>query len=169
VEAGVAMNEKDSKAETQLVIFRLQQEEFGIEIKNVREIVPMVNITHLPSASEHMMVGVINLRGQVIPVIDLSKLLELPSLSMLPKTARIVVVEVDDMVVGMIVEEVPEVLKIAQEDIESTPGIIQQKINMDFIEGIGKLGDRIIIILDLAKLIQPHENTLQLKKETNDG
>lgn len=164
------MSEKDIKAEIQVVIFRLQKEEFGIEINNVREIVPMIHITRLPSASNSIMVGVINLRGQLIPVINLSKLFDLPSLPVLPKTARIVVAEVDKIVIGMIVDEVPHVLKIAQEDFEPTPEIIKQKISMDFINGVGKLGDRLIIMLDLVKLIQPHENTIRaLKKEENNG
>lgn len=164
------MDQQDAKADVQIVIFRLQHEEFGVEINNVREIVPMVSITRLPSAAEKMMVGVINLRGQVVPVINLSKLFECSSETELSKAARIVVVEVNKMIVGMIVDEVPQILKIAAEDIESTPGIIQQKVNMDFIQGVGKLGERLILILDLVKLIQPHEHTLQtLKEDINNG
>jgi purine-binding chemotaxis protein CheW len=164
------MNDDNTRTELQVVIFRLQQEEFAIEINNVREIVPMIHITRLPSSSGNVIVGVINLRGQVIPVISLTQLFDLPEAPILPKTARIVVTEVNQMVIGMIVDEVPHVLKIAQENIEATPEIIQQKINMDFIQGVGKLGDRLIIMLNLTKLIQPHEQSIQeIKKEDNNG
>lgn len=162
------MSDKDTQDEIQVVILRLQQEEFGVEIKSVREIVPMINITRLPSAADNMVVGVINLRGQVIPVINLAKLLDLPKLAVLPKTARIVVTEINKMVVGMIVDEVPHVLKIAEQDIQPAPEIIQQKISSDFIQGVGKLEDRLIIMLDIAKLLQPHTETMHVLKEVNN-
>ena len=164
------MSEEEAKQEIQVVIFRLQKEEFGIEINKVREIVPMINITRLPSSSDSIMVGVINLRGQLIPIIQLSKLFNLPLVSTLPKTARIVVAEVNHIVVGMIVDEVPHVLKIASKNIEPPPEIMMQKICMEYIQGVGKIGDRLIIMLDVVRLLQPHDTTIQaLKKDHYNG
>jgi purine-binding chemotaxis protein CheW len=100
--------ETESRTDIQIVIFRLQNEEFGIPINQVREIVRLVKITHIPEAPGFI-VGVINLRGEVIPVIDLTRQFGLPRQAQLPKTARIVVVEMNESIQGMIVDEVPEV------------------------------------------------------------
>jgi len=97
------------------------------------------------------------LRGQIIPVIDLAKQFGLAPQEKLPESARIVVTEVKGQTVGMIVDEVPEVLKISEENIEPTPELIQTKIRKDYIKGVGKLENRIIVLLDLEKVLAPHE------------
>lgn len=149
---GDAMSEEHTLAEAdlQLVIFRLRDEEFGVEINQVREIVPLIDITPIP-VSDEFIIGVINLRGEVIPVIDLARQFGLPVLSSLPKTARIVVIEARDNTVGMIVDEVPHVLKLSASNIELAPEIIQKSIRA-YIKGVGKLEDRLIILLDLSKV-----------------
>lgn len=143
-------------AEIQLVVFRLRDEEFGVDIKQVREIVRMMAITHLPEAPGFIE-GVINLRGQVIAVIDLARQFELSAQKELPKSARIVVVEVKDQTIGMIVDEVPEVLRISTDSIEPTPEVIQTEIRQDYIKGVGKMEDRLLILVDLEKVLAPHE------------
>lgn len=145
-----------TKEEIQLVTFRLRDEEFGVDISQVREIVRMMDITHIPEAPGFIE-GVINLRGQVIAVIDLAKQFGLPPKEKIEKTDRIVVVEVGEQTVGMIVDEVPEVLRIAKENIDPTPEIIQTEVKKDYIKGVGKIGDRLLIFLDLAKVLAPHE------------
>lgn len=142
--------------EIQLVVFRLRDEEFGVDIKQVREIVRMMAITHLPEAPGFIE-GVINLRGQVIAVIDLARQFELSAQKELPKSARIVVVEVKDQTIGMIVDEVPEVLRISTDSIEPTPEVIQTEIRQDYIKGVGKMEDRLLILVDLEKVLAPHE------------
>ena len=148
--------EKVRGKEIQVVIFRLRNEEFGVDINRVREIVRMMEITHIPEAPGFLE-GVINLRGQVIAVVDLARQFDLTPLPELPKSARIVVVEVGETTVGMIVDEVPEVLRIAEENIEPTPEIIQTRIKSDYIRGVGKLNERLIVMLDLSKVLAPHE------------
>lgn len=152
------MPEKVVKAreEIQLVTFRLRDEEFGVDISQVREIVRMMAITHIPEAPGFIE-GVINLRGQVIAVIDLAKQFGLTPKEKLEKTDRIVVVEVGEQTVGMIVDEVPEVLRIAKENIDPTPELIQTEIKKDYIKGVGKIGERLLILLDLNKVLAPHE------------
>lgn len=150
---GDAMSEEHKLAEAnlQLVIFRLRDEEFGIEINQVREILSLIDITPIPVSDEYI-IGVINLRGEVIPVIDLARQFGLPVSSSLPKTARIVVIEAVDNTVGVIVDEVPQVIKISAGKIEPAPEIIQKSIR-SYIKGVGKLEDRLIILLDLYKLL----------------
>lgn len=145
-------NKTGLQEEIQLVIFRLRNEEFGVNIMHVREIVRLVEITHIPEAPGFLQ-GVINLRGHVIAVIDLSRQFGLPPLAEAPKTSRIIIVEIGNTSVGMIVDEVPQVLRLAQENIEEPPDFLQTKINMDYISGIGKLEDRLIVLLDLSKVL----------------
>ena len=142
--------------ELQLVIFRLRGEEFGAEITSVLEISRVLGITHIPEAPGFVE-GVVNLRGQVIAVVDLAKQFGLPPQPELPKTARIVVVEVAGETIGLIVDEVPEVLRVAEEAVEPTPEIIQTEVKRDYLRGLAKLGDRLILLLDLAKLLAPQE------------
>ena len=140
----------------QLVNFRLRDEEFGVDIGSVREITKVADITHIPEAPSFIY-GVTNLRGQVISVIDLAQQFGLAPRQELPETARIVVTEIKGQTVGMLVDEVPEVLKIADENIEATPELIQTEVRKDYIKGVGKLDNRLIILLDLEKLLASHE------------
>lgn len=142
--------------EIQLVIFRLREEEFGVAIDSVLEIARVPDITHMPQAPGFIE-GVINLRGQVIAVVDIARQFGLKSQSELPTTARIIVVQVSDETIGLIVDEVPEVLKIAEEDIEPTPEIIQTEVKRDYIRGVGKIGNRLVVLLDVNKVLAPHE------------
>jgi purine-binding chemotaxis protein CheW len=97
------------------------------------------------------------LRGQVIAVIDLAKQFGLAPQQDLPETAKIVVTEIKGQTVGMLVDEVPEVLKIADENIEPAPELIQTGVRTDYIKGVAKSDNRLIILLDLEKLLAPHE------------
>jgi len=142
--------------EIQLVIFRLRDEEFGVDISEVREIVRMMEITHIPEAPGFIE-GVVNLRGQVIAVVELARQFGLAPEAERPKTARIVVIEIQDKTVGLIVDEVPEVLRISQDNIEPTPEIIETEVHRDYLRGVGKLEDRLVILLDLEKVLKPHE------------
>ncbi len=149
--------EKKSTAElAQFVNFRLRDEEYGVDIGSVREITRVVDISHIPE-SPSFIEGVTNLRGQIIPVVDLAKQFGLAPQEKLPESARIVVTEVKGQTVGMIVDEVPEVIKISVENIEPTPELIQTGIRKDYIKGVGKLENRLIILLDLEKVLAPHE------------
>jgi len=148
--------ETQKRKNVQLVIFRLRDEEFGADISQVIEISRMLDITHIPDAPGFIE-GVINLRGQVLAVIDLARQFGLAEQAELPKTARVVVVDIGDQTVGLIVDEVPEVIRIAEDDIEPTPEAIQTGIKKDYIKGVGKLGERLIILLDLSNILEAHE------------
>ncbi len=151
------------KEELQLVIFKIGNEEFGVPINQVREIVRLIQITPIPRAPSFIE-GVVNLRGQVLAVIDLAKKLNLKSNPRSEKT-RIIVVEVDNNTVGMIVDEVTEVLKLPSENVKETPEVIATQIKQEYLKGIGKLDDRLLILIDLAKVLSPEE--VEEVKRTN--
>lgn len=138
----------------QLVTFHVGDEEFGVEILEVREINRMMEITRVPHAPEFVE-GVINLRGQVIPVVDLRKRFGLQAVER-DKSARIVVVELGDRVVGFLVDSVSEVLRVPRGLVEPPPPIVGG-IDAAYIEAVVKLEDRLLILLDLRKLLSRGE------------
>lgn len=141
--------------EYQLVVFTIGDEEFGVDISQVREIVRLVQITYLPKAPTFIE-GVVNLRGQVLAVIDLSKRLGVPSKERSENT-RIIVVEVGENTVGMIVDSVSEVLRLASDFVEEVPSLVETEIPEHYIRGVGKLKDRLLVLLDLNKILTPEE------------
>jgi purine-binding chemotaxis protein CheW len=140
--------------ELQLVSFNIGSEEFGVDILKVQEINRMVEITKVPQAP-HYVEGVINLRGKVIPIVDLRKRFDL-ELKEHDKNTRIVVVDIEGNVMGMIVDAVSEVLRLQASTIEPPPEIVTG-INSDYIKGVAKLDDRLLIFLDLSKVINVGE------------
>ena len=137
-------------AEEQLVIFELANEVYGVDISRVQEIIRMTTITRLPRAPEFVE-GVINLRGKVIPVVDLKKRFGLEG-GERTKASRIVVVDVGDHTIGMMVDAVSEVLRVAGGAVEP-PSPVVTTIESDYIRGIAKLEGRLIILLDLDKVL----------------
>lgn len=150
------MNEAKVKHDDmlQLVSFRLGGEEFGVDIMQVQEIIRMQNITAVPNAPDFVE-GVINLRGRVIPIIDLRKRFGLDCKEH-DKATRIVVVKVDEITVGLVVDEVSEVLRIPADTVEPPPPIVAG-VESDYIKGVGKLDDRLLILLDLSKTLSKEE------------
>lgn len=141
----------------QLVIFQLGVEEFGVEIMQVQEIIRMPDITRIPQSPEYVE-GVINLRGKIIVVINLDTRFGL-ELKELDENSRIIIVEVGGSVVGMIVDSVSEVLRLPAANVEPAPEIIKAKIHADYLKGVGKLDDRLLILLDLEKVLTEEEMT----------
>lgn len=138
----------------QVVSFKLGAEEYGVDIAQVQEINRMVAVTHVPRAPEFME-GVINLRGQLIPIIDLRSRFGMPRAEH-TKNTRIVVTEIGAKRVGMVVDSVSEVLRLATDQIEDAPEMITG-VDTEYIRGVGKIEDRLIILLDLARVISGAE------------
>ena len=138
----------------QVVGFRIGNETFGVRIGSVREIVRVPEITAVPSAPESIE-GVINLRGKIIPVMDLRKRFGQTEVQA-DKKNRILVVELDNKLVGLIVNAASEVLKIAPSDVEA-PGNLFAEGESGYVTGVGKLKGRLIILLDIAKLLHRPE------------
>jgi purine-binding chemotaxis protein CheW len=142
--------------ELQLVSFNIGTEEFGVDILKVQEINRMVEITRVPQAP-HYVEGVINLRGKVIPIVDLRKRFNL-ELKEHDKNTRIVVVDIGGNIMGMIVDSVSEVLRLPASTIEPPPEIVTG-VNSEYIKGVAKLDDRLLIFLDLSTVIDMAEMT----------
>lgn len=150
-------NEESAGDLLQLVIFQLGSEEFGVEIMQVQEIIRMPDITRIPQSPEYVE-GIINLRGKIIVVINLDTRFGL-ELKELDDNSRIIIIEVGDSVVGMIVDSVSEVLRLPAANVEPAPEIIKAKIHADYLRGVGKLDDRLLILLDLEKVLTEEEMT----------
>ena len=140
--------------EKQLVMFTLGSEYFAVDIASVEGIIKMQSITVVPHAPSFVE-GVTNLRGNVLPVIDLRKRFGLV-LQDITKDARIIVVFLGGVKVGMIVDSVSEVLRIPEESIAPPPPMVTT-VDLAFIHGIAKLNDRLIILLDLNKVLSTQE------------
>jgi purine-binding chemotaxis protein CheW len=138
----------------QVVGFRIGDETYGVRIASVREIVRVPEITTVPNAPE-MIEGVINLRGRIIPVTDLRK--RFGSSPVTPdKKNRILVVELENKLLGLIVSSASEVLKIPPSEIES-PGSVFAEGESSYVTGVGKLKGRLIILLDIGRLLRQPE------------
>jgi len=135
----------------QLVIFNLGMEEFGVDIMKVQEIIRLPEITRIPRSPDYIK-GVINLRGKIIVVMDLDKRFGLPSKEITDET-RIIVVDVDGTIIGMVVDSVSEVIRLLNTNVDPTPDIINQKINADYLKGVGKIDERLLILLNLDSII----------------
>lgn len=140
----------------QLVTFRLGDEEYAVDVAQVQEIVRLTTITAVPRSASHVE-GVVNLRGRIVPVIDLACRFGLARRER-SKTSRIVVTEVGGRTVGMLVDAVSEVLRLASSAIEPTPEMLQVGIHADFITGIGKLEGRLLIMLDLPRVLTAQDD-----------
>ncbi|NLO97190.1 MAG: chemotaxis protein CheW [Peptococcaceae bacterium] len=136
--------------EEQLVTFSLGSEEFGIDIMKVQEIIRIPPITRVPKAPDFVE-GVINLRGNVIPVVNLRTRFGMPPEEE-TDLSRIIVLQIDNKVFGVRVDGVTEVMRLSQDSIEPPPPIALG-LDANFIRGVGKIGDRLLILLKLDQLM----------------
>ena len=143
------MESTSTTEQLQLVTFGVGAEEFAVDILAVQEINRMMELTRVPQSAAEVE-GVINLRGKIIPVIDLRTRFGL-SRGEANDQNRIVVVEVHGRVIGFIVDRVHEVLRVPADIVEPAPDMVCS-IDSDFIAGVGKLDDRLLILLDLRRL-----------------
>ena len=140
--------------ETQIVGFRVGRETYGVPITSLNEIVRVPEITAVPDAPDYLE-GVINLRGKIVSVVDLRKRFGKPS-ARIDRRSRILVVEHRGRLVGMIVDSASEVLKIPESDIEPAP-VMMQEGGLDCVTGLGKYQGRLIILLDISKILAARE------------
>lgn len=151
--------------ETQLVVFDLASEYYGVDIGDVREIIRMQLITRVPGAPSYVE-GVINLRGRVVPVVDLRKRLKL-NVGEQTKESRIVVVDIAGRDVGVVVDAVTEVLRVPLTSIEPPSSMITNS-DSDYLRGIAKLESKLIILLDLNKVLSAIDKDKLLRIEETD-
>lgn len=160
------------REERQLVVFDLAQEAYGVDIMAVQSIIRMQTITRVPRTM-HFVEGVINLRGTVIPVVDLRKRFGL-TVTEETKDSRIVVVDIGGQEVGMIVDQVTEVLRVSSDAIEPPSSVIAGA-DSTYLLGIAKLEDKLVILLDLEQVFTKGEkntissaNSRKEEKKTGD-
>lgn len=147
--------DKSVEQEQQWIVFLLDQEEFAVPITQVQEIVKPETITKLPHAA-HYIAGVANLRGEVIPIICLRKRLGLPLREWTPDT-RIMVVDVNRTWVGLMVDAVVEVQRIASSQMEPPP-TRSAGLAVDFVKAVGKIEERLLILLDTAAVVRDKDS-----------
>jgi len=139
----------------QLVSFKIGEAEFGVDILRVQEINKMMDLTIVPNTPPFVE-GVVNLRGRIIPVINLRSRLGL-ELKEYDSETRIIVVDLHDKTIGFIVDEVKEVLRIPKNITEQPPEVVTG-VDSEYITAIGKLEDRLLILLDLTKILSNEEH-----------
>ncbi len=142
-------------SENQYVIFKLDQEEFGIDIMNVKEIIPYQESVHVPNTPKFIE-GIINYRGNVIPVINLKKRFNI-GLAETTEDTRIIVITLGEKEVGFIVDEASQTIRLDEDQIDPAPDIISG-IDKRYIIGVGKIDeDRLLILLDLMEILTNEE------------
>lgn len=148
--AGVKIIAERNKVGGKFLTFFLAEEAYGLEILKVHEIIGLMPITRVPRTPEFIR-GVINLRGKVIPVFDLRLKFGMPTIAQTDETC-IIVVEVGTVEMGIVVDKVSEVLNIGSNEIDDAPSF-GVSVNTDFILGIGKSNNKVIILLDISKVL----------------
>lgn len=143
-------NQKKDDELLQLVTFSIGSEEFGVDILKVKDIIRIMDFTKVP-CSPDFVEGVINLRGIVLPILDLRRRFGLAPRERDTNT-RIIVIEIADVTVGFVVDSVSEVLRIPANTVEPTPAIVAG-LDSDYINGVAKMNERLLILLDLDKLL----------------
>ncbi len=142
--------------------FKLEDEEYGLRIQKVLEIIGVLDITRVPKTEAYIR-GVINLRGKVIPVMDLRVKFDMTRTEFTDQTVIIVIQgtldDEQDIIIGVLVDEVLEVMDVQAKDIEKPSGFYQASINMDFILGMGKIGERVVFLLDMDRIVHQTEKT----------
>jgi len=140
--------------ENQFVVFMLGDEKYGVDILNVSTISEYLEVTKVPDAPVYVE-GIINLRGDIIPVINLKKRFNIAEKEISDET-RIIIYSIEGVAIGFLVDEASQVMRINDEDVEPTPAILRGS-DREYISGVGKQDGKIIIILDFAKILSESE------------
>lgn len=146
--------------DNQFVIFKLGNEKYGIDILRIGTISEYLEITKVPDAPDYVE-GIINLRGDIIPVVNLKKRFSTPETGISEET-RIIIYSIDGVDIGFIVDEASQVIRIDEKDIDPTPSILKGN-GLDYISGVGKYENEIIILLDFSKILNEEEKAIVVK------
>lgn len=155
----------DTIQDQQVVVFELAGQVYGIDIARVFEIIRMESLTAIPRAPEFVE-GVINLRGQIIPVIDLRKRFSLPKAER-TRSSCIIIVEMNEMQVGLIVDAVLEVMHLGADNIKPPPPAVAGGVDAAFLQGIALIKERLVVVLAVDNILFKKEREL-LKKAGRD-
>ena len=147
-----------------LIVFKLGNEEYGVRIEQVKEVTVTPDIAKMPKTAPFIK-GIANIRGDIIAIMDLEERFNIPPTPVDPNSRQTytLVIESKDYTIGLIVKEVPQSLSLPVSKIDKTPSFIQDiNISDNYIEGIGKIGGRLIIVLDMFKILT-HDEIQELK------
>ncbi len=151
----------NNKVDKKYVVFKLESEYYGIEIDNVQGIEKVQDFTIVPNAKDYIK-GVINLRGEVVPIIDLRKRFNL-EVKEIDDNSRIIVVLISEIQVGILVDASSEVIEFNQDEIDAAPSTLDENYQ-DFVKSIGKKDGRLIILLSTEKILDIKEEDLEENK-----
>lgn len=158
-----AANTEESYKTKQIIVFKLGSEEYGLPIDQIKEVVLTPSITKVPLTSDYI-IGVANIRGNILAVVDLEDRFDLLSpigSNIETKYNYTLVIESEELKVGILVREVPNTLAIAEKDIDLSPGLLSDGNNdRNYIKGIVKLPQRLIILVDIFKIFAKDEVTV---------
>ncbi len=154
----MAVKKPGIRSELQVVGFYIGEDEYAIYINKVREIHPMTDIRKVPK-SPPFVEGVINVRGQIVPIIDLRKRFDMEA-NEHRQSAKILIVELAKNLVGMIVDNVSEVMRFYLDEIEKTPPMFSSNIDSQYIQGVANMNEKLIILLDIEKLFSYEEQSV---------
>jgi len=154
--AATAKQELDQEQLMQLVGFTIGKELFGVDILMVQEIIRAAPITPVPNSPEFVE-GVINLRGNILPVIDLRKRLNLLTSEIDLKDTWILILDIQNKITGFIVDSVTEVIKIQESTIEAPPDIIKAGLESQYLRGVCDIGEHLLILLDFKRILLQEE------------
>jgi len=155
---GFGKQQKETAAvqdEHQLAVFTVGYEEYAIDIMQIMEIIRPQKVTRIPNAPD-VVEGVINLRGRVVPIVDLRKKFGADPEAADPKKVRIIILRITDKVLGAVVDEVAEVIYMRTDQIESTPDAVKG-VDSEYLKGVGKVGERLMVVLDVDRLLSTEE------------
>ncbi|MFW5962502.1 MAG: chemotaxis protein CheW [bacterium] len=145
---------KKQEEQRQYIVFSIGSKLFGVDIKQTREIIQKSELTSVPSAPSCVK-GVIDLRGKIVPIVDLKKRLNI-EISESIEDEKIIITKVNNLLIGMEVENVKEIIKLKIKDIAAPPEIVKD-INRDYLSGIGKIKGNLLVLLDLDKVLSQEE------------
>ncbi len=158
--------EESAAASIQVVSFAVGKEKYGVHIGQVQEIIRMTELTRLPQTEEYVK-GIINLRGNIIPIIDMRSKFSMEELEYSELT-RVIVVNMAEKLVGMVVDSVAKVIELPEKNIEEAPRILHG-ISKEYIDGIGKMDNDMIIILKIDKVLSTAEIEMLSKRAEREG
>ncbi|MFI5358714.1 MAG: chemotaxis protein CheW [Halanaerobiales bacterium] len=150
------------KEEKQFIVFTVGEERFGVDVNQIKQVIPVMETTFIPN-SPSFVKGVINLRGDIIPVIDLAEKLSLKRSQVEEEKKRIIIVELDEISnMGMLVDTVTEMIRIDAREITDASEIVKA-VHSDYLQGVAKINNQLLILLNLNKVLTTEE-LIELEK-----
>lgn len=148
-------NNNLQREEKQFIVFSISGENFGVGVNQIRQIIPVMESTHVPNAPSFVK-GVIDLRGDIIPIVNLREKLSFKDNDIQDKNSKIIIVELNKNIIGMEVDSVSEMMRVYADEISEAPKIVKG-ISKNYLDGVVKHNNRLLILLDLSRTLSDKE------------